>query len=245
MALKIPDFSDEKMVGAPIPASSPSIEISSSTVGKTVDVVGVILGGEKTVPETTLQEIHVTPDELKKEVLEAVDKIDPSRRGEVAKKLDECRGMPKSKKTLTPLPTLTLYRGLRPDQLAEMLLNKSAGNRKENKEAGKPTEIEAKTQVGTAGEEGGPDKLPEFTANYNVAKKWFGVGKIVTAFQIDKKYLKQGSNATEGQTYVCYQNAPATLIGWNPGAPRIEVQSSYSGGLERDVKKINQKEEKK
>lgn len=135
-------------------------------------------------------------------------------------------------------PTIILYRGLRPDQLAEMLLNKSAGNRKENKEVGKPTEAEAQKQVGPAGEEGGPDKLPEFTESSEVARKWFGVGKIVTAFKIDKQYLKTGSNANEGRTYVCYQDVPATLVAWKPGAPRIEAKRSSSGELERDVNKI-------
>lgn len=86
MAPKIPDFYDPPTVGAPLPSSSPPIEISTPTIGKAADIGVTILGGAPTIPETTLKEIHVTPDELKNEVLAALDKIDPSRRGEIANK---------------------------------------------------------------------------------------------------------------------------------------------------------------
>jgi hypothetical protein len=96
-----------------------------------------------------------------------------------------------------------LWRGCRPDQLALSLVYGSAGGEEVNEDSPKPTEEEAKAQVGEIA------SLPEFTNNTTVLAG-FGTNNFRVAFKIKDKYLTDGSKTENG--FICSKKAPVEVL---------------------------------
>ncbi len=102
-----------------------------------------------------------------------------------------------------------LCRGCNKKQIKGMVKNGSAGGKESpNVNAERPDEESAKKQVGEM------DSLPEFTTDRGKAEN-FGCNTFVAIFEIDSRYLTEGSPSEKG--WVCDPRAPVKLIGWKEG----------------------------
>lgn len=113
-----------------------------------------------------------------------------------------------------------VWRGCNPTKLYNMAKYGSAEGSIRNQNATAPTEEEARKQVGEI------ESFPEFTLNPKIAEQ-FGRRGYVAAFEIESRYLTQGSNSESG--WVAHKDAPVKLLSWKDGEaikPKPQ-QSSY------------------
>lgn len=101
-----------------------------------------------------------------------------------------------------------LYRGCKPDQLAEMLVFDSAGGKGANPKTGKPSERKSVDQVAEK------ERLPEFSSSPSIAQR-FSTGTLIIQCRIKKEYLYQGSNTEIG--LVTNHDAPIEILKWGLG----------------------------
>lgn len=111
-----------------------------------------------------------------------------------------------------------VWRGESGERLVRMMKTQTAGGSPSNLETGCPSEKEIHDQVGEKG------RLPEFTFRQDVAEG-FGTGSFVAAFEIETRYLAQGSVAEAG--VVCNGDAPVKLVAWKSGRP---VEAAVASG---------------
>lgn len=111
-----------------------------------------------------------------------------------------------------------VWRGESGERLVKMMKTQTAGGSPANRETGCPSEKEIQDQVGEKG------RLPEFTFRPDVAEG-FGTGSFVAAFEIETRYLAQGSVSEAG--VVCNTDAPVKLVGWKNGRP---VEAAVASG---------------
>lgn len=116
------------------------------------------------------------------------------------------------------------------------MLNKgSAGGIEEaNPNAERPSEREAKDQVGEIG------RLPEFTNLLDIAEN-FGTEGYVCLFEIESKYLTRGSGTEKG--WISHNDAPMKLIGWKMGRVFFDDRAQKSSKKDpvAKLKDINSK----
>lgn len=107
-----------------------------------------------------------------------------------------------------------LYRGCNARQLALIIVFGSAGGNAVDYNIRKPTDEEARRQVGEL------DRLPEFTKNISNASS-FSVDAYYIAVKIKQKYLTQGSVSENG--LVALPEAPVEIIAIKHGRQTTNI----------------------
>ncbi len=108
--------------------------------------------------------------------------------------------------------TVIVWRGLNASQLQNIIKHNSAGGLPADPDAAKPTEGQARAQVGEAA------SFPEFTLDPGIAEQ-FGTSNFVAVLEINKKYLTEGSGVEAG--LIARKDAPVTLLAWKFGRSPI------------------------
>lgn len=101
-----------------------------------------------------------------------------------------------------------LYRGCTTEQLIAMASTGSAGGVAAKEDTPKPTEMEARLQVGELA------SFSEFTTDLDIARR-FGTNNYVIAVKINVNYLTRGSVTEKG--HICNKSAPVELLAWEKG----------------------------